>query len=279
MQDQIDRIAARLEAVREEARAEFSANQGKHGIGFCAIDGLLPDAEARAIHAAFDPANPAWRLMDTFRERKLTTKQYDKFDPVLKTVTFALQSPPVLALVEAITGIPEQIPDPKLYAGGLSMMREGDFLDPHIDNSHDQFQESYRRVNLLYYVTPDWRLENGGNLELWDKRVLKPQTIVSAFNRLVLMETHSLSWHSVSPIRAQGAHRCCVSNYYFTKGSPTGSDYYHVTSFMARPGRPFRRSLCRIDNTFRTFARSLKKGGFGKVDLYQGDARPRATAQ
>ncbi len=24
-----------------------------------------------------------------------------------------------------------------LYAGGLSMMFEGDFLNPHIDNSHD----------------------------------------------------------------------------------------------------------------------------------------------
>ena len=270
MQSMIDRITGRLREVSAQAQAEFNTNQGRHGIGFCAIDGLLPEGEARAIHAAFAPANPSWRLMDTFRERKLTSKQFDSFAPILKEITFALQAPEVVPLIEGITGVQGQLPDPKLYAGGLSMMRQGDFLDPHIDNSHDQFQQVYRRLNLLYYVSPGWTLEKGGNLELWDKRVRSPQTIVSAFNRLVLMETHSLSWHSVSEITAAGENRCCVSNYYFSKASPTGSDYYHVTSFMARPGRPFRRSLCRIDNTFRSFARVIRKGGFGKVDVYQG---------
>ncbi len=263
-------VTDRLKDRASGAKAEFAANQGSHGIGFCAIDGLLPEADAQAAYAAFALGNPVWRLMDTFRERKLTSKQFDCFDPILKQITFALQAPGVVSLIEEITGIQGQLPDPKLYAGGLSMMREGDFLDPHIDNSHDQFQQVYRRLNLLYYLTPGWSLEKGGNLELWDKRVQKQQTLVSAFNRLVLMETHSLSWHSVSRVVPDGSHRCCVSNYYFSKESPTGSDYYHVTSFMARPGHSLRRSLCRIDNTFRSLARVIKKGGFGKVDIYRG---------
>lgn len=41
----------------------------------------------------------------------------------------------------------------------------------------------YRALNLLYYVSPGWRLENGGNLELWDEHVTTPMTVESRFNR------------------------------------------------------------------------------------------------
>jgi hypothetical protein len=78
------------------------------------------------------------------------------------------------------------------------------FLNPHLDNSHDARQTHYRVLNSLYYMTPDWREEYGGNLELWDRGVGQPQrTIVSKFNRLVLMETTRTSWHSVSPVGAR----------------------------------------------------------------------------
>ena len=73
---------------------------------------------------------------------------------------------------------------------------------------------------LLYYVTPGWRLENGGNLELWDCAVRRNVTLVSQFNRLVLMETTPWSWHSVSPVVADG-FRCCVSNYYAVSFVPS----------------------------------------------------------
>ena len=98
------------------------------------------------------------------------------------------------------------------------MMGADDFLNPHIDNSHDSKRETYRRLNLLYYITPDWSAENGGNLELWDKKVQNPKQIVSHFNRLVVMETNKKSWHSVEPVSVERG-RCCISNYYFSKQS------------------------------------------------------------
>ena len=50
--------------------------------------------------------------------------------------------------------------DETLYAGGISLMKNKDFLNPHLDNSHDKDKKKYRRLNLLYYVTPDWKYEN-----------------------------------------------------------------------------------------------------------------------
>lgn len=159
--------------------------------------------------------------MDSFRERKFTSKNFDEFDPILKAITFAIQDPRVIEVVEKITGIKGQIPDPSLYAGGLSAMAKDQFLGPHIDNSHEATRKYYRTLNLLYYITPDWTLENGGNLELWDVSVKSNATIVSSYNRLAIMETTPSSWHSVSKVNVDKV-RCCVSNYYFSEISPTG---------------------------------------------------------
>lgn len=266
-------ILERLREIKSSARQQFAENRKNVGIRFVAIDDLLPIDEAEKIHHAFDRSNPAWREMDSFREKKLTTKQYNEFDSILGEITFAFQEPEIIRLVEEITQVPDQIGDPGLYAGGLSMMRPGDFLDPHIDNSHDQNRELYRRLNLLYYVTPDWKREDGGHLELWDKLVKENVTIESRFNRLVLMETNNLSWHSVSPVKKSGGLRKCVSNYYFSKESPLGGDYFHVTSFNGRPGQHWKRSFCKIDNFLRSSLRNIKPTGFSKKDIYRDPSK------
>lgn len=261
-------ILQRLESQETALRDAFESSRSEVGVRYCALDDLLPVEVAQAIHNKF-PQLEQMRLMDSFREKKYTSKSFDQFDPLMAAVTFAVQDPRVVAVVERITGIKEQIPDSTLYAGGLSAMVKGHFLGPHIDNSHEATRRYYRTLNLLYYVSPDWALENGGNLELWDRDVKKRATIVSRFNRLALMETTPTSWHSVSPVLVDRA-RCCVSNYYFSPRSPTGHDYFNVTSFSAWPDQPFKRALARVDNGLRQALRAIAPQGLGKKDVYQG---------
>ena len=113
-------------------------------------------------------------------------------------------------------------------------MKKNDFLNPHIDNSHNVDKQKYRRLNLLYYVSPNWDISKGGNFELWDKKVQNPKVIISKFNRLVVMETGPETYHSVNPVLVDEI-RYCVSNYYFSKKSFNGKEYNHVTSFTGRP--------------------------------------------
>ena len=169
-------------------------------------------------------------------------------------------------LVSEICGIEKIEPDPKLYAGSLSMMFPDDYLNPHIDNSHDGERSKYRRLNLLYYVSPNWALENGGNFELWNDDRTKPETIIAHQNRLVVMETNKYSWHSVSKVMAERP-RCCVSNYYFSEISPHGNVYFHVTSFMGRPEQPLRRFFGVFDNALRNFVSRTLKIGRGKDQI------------
>jgi Rps23 Pro-64 3,4-dihydroxylase Tpa1-like proline 4-hydroxylase len=263
-------ILERLDRDKAAIAADFHADKGIT-TRFTAIDNLLPDDMARKFANAF-PDVSQMRLLDSFRERKYTSKSLDRFDPLISDITFAFQDKRVINTVAEITGIKDAVGDPQLYAGGISAMTEGHFLNPHLDNSHDGDQKNYRVLNLLYYVSPDWKGEYGGNLELWDEGVKEPVEVPSLFNRLVLMSTNDKSWHSVNEVKADRP-RYCISNYYFSPHSPNGYETTHVTYFMARPEQKFRRAITKLDSDLRTAVRKIKKGGLAKKDVYEGPTK------
>lgn len=255
-------IAARINAAARELAAQWVHPQGTATRHFV-LDDLLPAQSVARIYASFPRTGAAWYQRQSFRERKKTFAKLDAVDPLIGAITDAFHKPEVLQAVRAVTGIEGLEADPELYAGGISMMGQGDFLNPHIDNSHDARRERYRRLNLLYYISPDWMPGNGGNLELWDAAVTVPKTLHSKYNRLVVMQTDRWSWHSVSPI-VVSQDRCCVSNYYFSRTSPEQRDYYHVTSFIGRPEQTALRLWGRIDNLARQCVAMLTGKSRGK---------------
>jgi len=269
-QQLVEHILRRLEKDEAELREDFNRDRSLP-TRFTAIDDLFPDEIAKSIFSAF-PKPSEMRFLNSFRERKYTSKSLDKFDPLISDATFAFQDERVIDAVTRITGHRDPVGDPSLYAGGISAMAKGHFLNPHIDNSHDYEQKNYRVLNLLYYCTPGWTPENGGNFELWDTEVTKPTEIVSCFNRLVLMETNERSWHSVNKVKADGL-RCCVSNYYFSPHSPNGHETHHVTFFHARPEQKFRRLVTLADGYARTGMRKVLKKGLSKKDLFDAAAK------
>lgn len=234
-------ILERLVLEQEKMKEQF-ALQGR--INTCLIDDLLPKKIVHEIYSAF-PTPEEMAIHKSLRENKRVAAQMDLYNPLLEEIVYAFQDDRIVSIIENITGIQKMIPDEHLYAGGISLMAKGNFLNPHLDNSHDNDKEKYRVLNLLYYVSPDWKLENGGNLELWDKGVKNSQrTILSKFNRLVLMITNKSSYHSVSKVVADGK-RCCISNYYFSEVPAEREGYFHVTSFYGRPEEPIKDIILR----------------------------------
>lgn len=254
-----DLIVAKLEAEHDRASSSYAAS--KHGIGWFVVDDLLPPALAREIHARF-PSAGKMQLKKSLREYKRVAAQMNEYDPLLEEAIYAFQDPRVVALVAKACGIERLYPDEHLYAGGISVMTHKNFLNPHLDNSHDKDRERWRVLNLLYYVTPDWQLESGGNLELWpDGLDAHPTVIHSRFNRLAVMATHDASWHSVSPIVREDGARCCVSNYYFSDVSLKVQERFHVTSFRGRPEQKVRDAVLRADIALRMGIRKVFKKG------------------
>jgi len=253
-------IATRLRADAPQlARAFAQAQPVRHFV----VDGLLPADWLRAVAAAF-PRPEQLLLKRSLREHKRVGVAVERYHASIGDLLFAFQDPGVVAAVAAITGIAGLEPDPTLYASGISVMGKGDFLNPHLDNSHDGDQRHYRVLNLLLYTAPDWDPADGGNLELWPVDRRAPRTIDARFARLVVMETGPRSWHSVSRVRADRA-RLCVSNYYFAAASSSGHDYRHVTTFAGRPEEPVKRALLAADALLRNalgraFPRLLQRG-------------------
>jgi Rps23 Pro-64 3,4-dihydroxylase Tpa1-like proline 4-hydroxylase len=263
-----DLIVARIEPHTQALRASFQATQNK--IGHFVVDDLLPVDIAEKIYRSFPDAS-GMRLKKSLREYKCIAAQMNNYDPILEEAIYAFQDVRVVALVSEICGIKSLHPDEHLYAGGISLMGNGHFLNPHLDNSHDKDRNKWRVLNLLYYVTPDWQLGNGGNLELWpDGMNNKQVTVHSKFNRLAVMATHDASWHSVSPVSCATASRCCVSNYYFSDTSLKPGEDFHVTTFRGRPEQKIRDLVLRTDAAARMLLRRLFRRGVVKTQhLYK----------
>jgi Rps23 Pro-64 3,4-dihydroxylase Tpa1-like proline 4-hydroxylase len=255
-------IAARIDAQAETLSQQWRNPEGTPTRHFV-VDDLLSEDVAARVYAAFPQRASIWFQHNSFRERKKSFAKLEAIDPLIAAVTDAFHQPEVLRAVTAVTAINGLESDPELYAGGISMMGKDDFLNPHIDNSHDAPRRRYRRLNLLYYISPEWRAEFGGNFELWDSKVTQPKQIVSRYNRLVVMETNRYSWHSVNPVLVE-RNRCCISNYYFSTVSPEQRDYYHVTSFVGRPHQKLARLWGRVDNFARQWIAVNLKVSRGK---------------
>src|SRR5687768_10859113 len=128
-------ILERLEKDSDAIKADFHADKGIN-TRYTAIDDFFPADVARKIYESFPPT-AKMRLLDSFREKKYTSKDFDEFDPLMKDATFAFQDERVVRKIAELTGIEDPQGDPHLYAGGLSAMTHGHFLNPHLDNSHD----------------------------------------------------------------------------------------------------------------------------------------------
>jgi|TARA_B110000259_G_scaffold66186_1_gene77978 Rps23 Pro-64 3,4-dihydroxylase Tpa1-like proline 4-hydroxylase len=251
-------IVLKLMQEKEVLKHDFKSRRKE--IGYFFIDGLLPNELALEIYRKFPSTNEAVRKKN-LREFKFTAVQMDAYDGLLEDVIFAFQDPKVVKIISEICDLNGLFGDENLYAGGLSLMGKDNFLNPHLDNSHDKDRNRWRVLNLLYYVTPDWNTEYGGNLEIWPNGLKQPQTTIeSKFNRLVVMTTHQNSWHSVSKVTTEGVRRC-VSNYYFSDNPILASDTFHVTTFRGRSSEKVRDLFLRIDNGMRANMRRLFKKG------------------
>ncbi|MFW2437915.1 MAG: 2OG-Fe(II) oxygenase [Arenicellales bacterium] len=251
-------ILEKLKAEKSSIRQSYLDT--KDTIGHFFVDDLLPEDVALAIYKAFPPADKM-KLNKSLREYKYIAAQMDRYDPILEEALFAFQDQRIIDLIGSICEIDSLYPDEKLYAGGISRMEKSQFLNPHLDNSHDKDRKKWRVLNLLFYVSPDWEQEFGGNLELWPDGMKGRQiTLHSKFNRLAVMATHDTSWHSVSPITHDAA-RCCVSNYYFSD-SPLKDDIdFHVTSFRGRPEQKIRDVVLQADMALRMGIRKIFSKG------------------
>jgi len=246
--------------IQEKDRIKTQYQGSKNQIGYFFIDDLLPPEITDYINSQF-PSHDKMVLKKSIRENKYIGVQMNQYPQILEELIYAFQDDRVVNLIKEVCEIKDLVPDKNLYAGGLSSMKHSQFLNPHLDNSHDKERNRWRVLNLLFYVSPNWKDSNGGHLQIWPRGLKQDQiTLHSRFNRLIVMATHNKSWHSVSPVTVD-ASRNCVSNYYFSSTALSKTDKFHVTTFRGRPHQKIRNYILKIDSFLRMNLRKVFKKG------------------
>ncbi len=96
-------------------------------------------------------------------------------------------------------------------------MKDGGILGTHVD--HSMIEDHVHFLNSLFYITPEWSSEWGGNTEFFKYYgLIKGAEVKYKPNRLVLFLHSSKSFHKVSRIKNNKVNRYSVyMDYYIHK--------------------------------------------------------------
>jgi Rps23 Pro-64 3,4-dihydroxylase Tpa1-like proline 4-hydroxylase len=123
-----------------------------------------------------------------------------------------------------VLSIPKLISDPYYSGGGLNISERGGLLDIHVDGNYHDASGMNRRVNLLYYLNPNWEQSWGGEFGIYDdngEKLIK--SIAPKFNRCIIFDTHDKSYHGLpNPINfpANDPRRSILLYYYTVAARP-----------------------------------------------------------
>lgn len=227
--------------AREIGMAGMEAYAFAEPFAHTVIDQFLPSDVANELLAHF-PAEA--KPHDKNYEKgyggqfKRQISPYD-CDVWMQSAFAFFNSPAMLAFLEGLTNIKGLIPDPYFAGGGLHETGTGGMLGIHADFQVNEALQLRRRINVLIYLNKDWKLEYGGELELWDKKMQqKVKSVAPLFNRCVIFNTDADSFHGhPDPLTTPpDVTRKSIALYYYTaQAIENAVGESRHTLYVARP--------------------------------------------
>jgi Rps23 Pro-64 3,4-dihydroxylase Tpa1-like proline 4-hydroxylase len=197
------------------------------------IDDFFNEELARTLEQEF-PAydDPVWYGYDNKIENKKILNHWDKFKPTTYRTLRFLNSPEFVDKLGLLTGLEELESDMGLNGGGWHAHSRGGKLNVHLDYSVHPKLGMERRLNLIVYLTEQWRTEWGGALEFWSHNESnnRPKDCAAAieckFNRAVIFDTTQNSWHGLPEALTcpEKEMRRSLAAYYLTPARQSAPD-------------------------------------------------------
>ena len=161
----------------------------------------------------------AWLKYNHYNQKKMGLSDLQAMGPLTQKLIRELSSKSFTNWLSFISNFENLISDPTLDGGGLHKISKGGYLNIHTDfQSHTKNKNWRRRINLLLYLSPEYKKSWKGELEL---RSYKDNTIVESivpkFNRCVIFVTDNKSFHGHPiPLNAPNSlARRSIALYYF----------------------------------------------------------------
>jgi Rps23 Pro-64 3,4-dihydroxylase Tpa1-like proline 4-hydroxylase len=229
-QSRFESLTARLDQLATEYRRNLP-------FPYIQLDGFLDAETAQRVADAFPPVDAAWIHYLHLNEKKHGLNKRAMLPAAIDQLITDLNSPEFCRFLSELTGIPNLIADDSLEGGGLHQTMRGGFLNVHADFTvHPHHSHWRRRVNLLIYLTPQWKPEYGGALEFWERDMSRcARRIDPLFNRAVIFNTDEDSYHGVpEPLQCPAElSRRSIALYYFTEEAIAPKKIW--TNYRARP--------------------------------------------
>lgn len=207
----------------------------------CVLDNVLsPGFVEELIHEWPDLSSAVWGHNLKPTGDKFGAPFPAQLGPTIQRVIAFFNGKVFVNFLSFLSDVPKLEADrrDKLGGAGLHEMRQGGFLDVHVDfNRMDKESGPYRRLNFFLFLNPGWREEYGGNLELWNEKECV-RRIVPVSNRIVVFSTSERSWHgNPRPVNhPHGSTRKSIALYYYSsEPAPGWTGQAHGTIYREKP--------------------------------------------
>jgi Rps23 Pro-64 3,4-dihydroxylase Tpa1-like proline 4-hydroxylase len=160
---------------------------------------------------------------DYVQIKKQGLSNFEKFPKHVQNLVTYFNSPDMILYLQKLTNIPNLLPDPELFGGGIHKTNKDGHLAIHADFNIHPHTGYHRRLNLLLYLNPIWKDEWNGHLELWNKSMTKcEQKIAPLLNRVVIFRITDDAFHGhPEPLKTENnVSRYSLAFYYYTKDRP-----------------------------------------------------------
>ena len=185
-------------------------------------------------------------------EIKYAYDDIKNMSPDIQNIFYSLCSEKILNIFKIIKKKKELEYDPTCHGGGLHIHPNDGRLHMHLDyEKHPILENKQRYLNVILYLTKDWKDEWGGQTELWNENMTecKVKSRVE-FNTALIFKTTEKSWHGLpEPIKCpEDKFRKTLAFYYLiplenkNNNNKVGSDengFRTKAVFKKRPQDPF----------------------------------------
>jgi dTDP-glucose 4,6-dehydratase len=217
------------------------------------IPNFLKDEYAELLFKEFpeDVESGKWYKYNNPLEKKYARDDIKNFPIHLKEFFYLLSTNEITETFSNLSSIPFLECDPYLHGAGLHVHPTGGTLHMHLDYEKHPFIDKERRLNVILYMSKDWKEEWNGETQLWDKNM--EQCAVKSpvkFNTAIIFKTNNISWHGLPEkiCCPEGVLRKSIAYYYISpivsdadenKVGNNGTGYRTKATYTKRPQDPY----------------------------------------
>ena len=232
------------------------------------IDNFLDETYANELYDLFPEKFDDWYKYENPIEVKFTYDNVDELDKKMKNYFYYLSSDKIVDIFRKITNINDLTYDEYLHGAGLHCHPRYGKLNIHLDYEKHPITGKERRLNIIYFLSKDWKNEWNGQNELWDKQANKcvAKTDIK-FNRAIIFKTNDISWHGLPEkiLCPEDQYRKSLAFYYVSPLTSIKNEHryrkkakYIITNEKEKDNEGLK-TLCRIRSNRRLTIEDINK--------------------